>query len=401
MVMKSLNIYCCLIVEEESNLWHRQFTETLRDLGHTVFTPKDLGLRESWFLMGAGSWNKQHQEKLSDKILSDVKDKHKNNGIDLFFCYLYPFQFRPELFTHLSSLSIPAVYFFCDNFAYPEVASKYAPLVTLNWVPERDAVEQFKKSGSCFIHLPMAANPKYSYPISMSEDVNIAFLGSKNSYRRNILGKVIKSGINLRVYGDGWNPKARSYHELEFEKTPASFESTLSLTDKIIRYAKFKAGSLSQTLSYGLLPRINNKKYALLGIEYDKILESVSNSTPLSEPEANKVFSRSKVIIGINDQFNPLKKDPIVIYSKLRDFEAPMAGACYLAQSTPDQSGIFDIDKEIMTYNSVDELIDKANFLLGNTSFRTKLRSNARERSLRDHRWANRFNQIFASLGIG
>jgi spore maturation protein CgeB len=148
------------------------------------------------------------------------------------------------------------------------------------------------------------------------------------------------------------------------------------------------------------MPKINGQRYSALGAEYDSFFAAVANQQPLTSSSANKIFSRSKVIIGINDQFNPLRKNPIVIYSKLREFEATMAGACYLTQATPDQEQLFAVDREIMTYTSVTELIDKASFLLSNERFRRQMRKSARARSLRDHTWKKRFDRIFRELGI-
>ena len=68
--MKKLNIYVCLIVEEELNLWHRQFTDSLKQMEHQIFTPPaNTGLRKSWLLVQQDYWNNKHQEQLTFKIL--------------------------------------------------------------------------------------------------------------------------------------------------------------------------------------------------------------------------------------------------------------------------------------------------------------------------------------------
>jgi spore maturation protein CgeB len=106
------------------------------------------------------------------------------------------------------------------------------------------------------------------------------------------------------------------------------------------------------------------------------------------------------VTIGINDQFNPYLKNSLVIYTKLRDFEATMAGACYLTQKTPDNTNFFEDGKDIMTYTTADELIDKAKFLQKNEQARYKLRINAHQRALSEHTWSHRFEKAFTQLGL-
>ena len=101
-----------MIVEEETNLWHCQLTKTLRQMGCEVFVPPRIGLRESWGLMGRQCWGKGHRAQLTESILNDVKIKQKKNGIDVFLCYLYPFQFNPDLFTELTGMGDTESLFF-------------------------------------------------------------------------------------------------------------------------------------------------------------------------------------------------------------------------------------------------------------------------------------------------
>lgn len=400
--MKQLNIYVCLIVEEELNLWHRQLTDSLKQMEHQIFTPPaNIGLRKSWLLVQKGFWNNKHQEQLTFKILEDVNKKHQVQGIDLFFCYLYPFQFKADLFKELTLLNIPSLFFFCDNFANPNVALKYAPHCTLNWVPEIDATHQFEKSKSNFIYLPMAANPQYNYPHKVIETYDLTFFGTKNPYRRSILGQLLVENINLNVFGDGWFTSEITYHELEIKKknTIEKFPQ-LGIQDKILRYLKYKKSGIIDFIKYGLATRKKRKEYSKLGIEYDHLFQNIACKYPLDFIEANKIYSLSSITIGINDQFNPHLQNSITIYTKLRDFEATMAGACYVTQKTSDNTNFFEEGKEIMTYTTVEELIDKIKFLQKHDEIRTQLRSNARQRSLSEHTWSHRFKKAFAKLGL-
>ena len=400
--MKKLNIYVCLIVEEELNLWHRQFTDSLKQMEHQIFTPPaNTGLRKSWLLVQQDYWNNKHQEQLTFKILEDVKQRHQDQGIDLFFCYLYPFQFEADLFKELTQLNIPSLYFFCDNFAHPNVALKYAPHCTLNWVPEIDATHQFEKSKSNFIYLPMAANPQYNYPLKVTETYDLTFFGTKNPYRCNILGQLLMENINLTVFGDGWFSSERSYHELEIEKQNTIEKlPQFGIQDRILRFLKYKKSGIIDLIKYGLTARKKRKEYSSLGIQYDHLLQNVAHKSPIDFMKANEIYSLSSITIGINDQFNPHLQNSMTIYTKLRDFEATMAGACYLTQKTPDNTNFFEEGKEIMTYTTLEELIDKIKFLQKHDQIRTQLRNNSRKRSLLEHTWSHRFKTAFAKLGL-
>ncbi|MFH1868853.1 MAG: glycosyltransferase [Candidatus Omnitrophota bacterium] len=391
--MKQLKIYVCLISEDQNNLWHQHLTKTLLKMGHKVFTPGDVGLLDAWRFIAQGFSNRRHMERTTENILAEAKKIHAKEGIDLFFAYLYPFQFRPRLFKELTKLGIPSVYFFCDNFTHKDVAREYAPYATLNWVPESEAIPQFKSSGSKYIYLPMAANPDIFYPVDTEETVDISFLGSKNPYRRYILGRALHAGLNLRVYGGFWCPDSCCQS--------SEAEHKANIIERCFTHVRFKKNSISRFLRYGLGPVRRSRWYNRLGEEYDKVLQGVSNREPLDIVQANSVYSFSAVSIGTNDLFDSLLERKFIFYTKMRNFEAAMAGACFLMQATPDGHELFQDGEEVMFYSTPEELIDKANFLLRNESVRKTLRLAARKRALLEHTWSCRFKKVFSALEIG
>lgn len=396
--MKPLRIYSCLIVEEDSNLWHQQFTRTLRTMGHRVFVPPPIGLRSSWARLHAGLWREPDAQTITGRILEDVGRVASREGTDVFFCYLYPFQFVPELLKSLTRRGIPCVYFFCDNFSHPELANDYAPHATLNWVPEKEALPFFQASGSRAVHLPMAANPEIYRPVAVEETPSVTFVGTKNPYRRERIGRLLTAGIPVRVFGDGWNSKNASYHSLEARINGAS--GRRSLADRIRAYAWWKKSALIRFTNHGIAPWVRSRRYAALGREFEALTSDAAGTDVLDREALNRRYSESAVSLGINDQFIPerTENDGIAIYSKLRDFEATMAGACYLTQRTPENAEHFEDGQEIMTYATPEELVEKARFLLANETFRKRLRKAGHRRALAEHTWSHRFEKILSLL---
>jgi spore maturation protein CgeB len=84
----------------------------------------------------------------------------------------------------------------------------------------------------------------------------------------------------------------------------------------------------------------------------------------------------------------------------MREFEATMAGACYLTQATPESADLFEIGTEIECYASAAELVGKANDLLAAPERRRAMREAARKRALGEHTWQHRFTALFDCLGI-
>lgn len=404
-----MNIYVCLFIEREDSVWHHQFTRTLRKIGHNVFIPPEIGLQKSWYISGQGLWTSRHQRELTDRILSDVRLKNEKYGVDLFFCLLFPFQITPGLFKELKALNIPSAYFFCDNISNKKVAEEYAPHVTLNWVTEPQAMELFKRSKSRAIYLPMAANPEVNYPIAVSETVGASFVGLKNPHRRDMLGRAAKSGLDLRIYGLGWFPAAKTAKNHTEKEDAENTDRRPGLKDRLSSYFTMKKNGFLDLLKYGFLLKKRSREYLKLGEEYEEVLKDFVEKGHCLETarypidmkhllEINKIYGTSSVSIGFNDQFTP--HTGVFFHTNHRNFEATMAGACYLGQATPDLGQLFRDGKEIMIFHDAEELIDKANFLLKNDTFRKHLRAAGRERTLAEHTWENRFERLFDALGM-
>jgi spore maturation protein CgeB len=395
--MGRLRIYCALIVEETSHYWHRHLSGSLRRMGHDVILPRDVGLLESWYSMGAGNWGKAERERLTARLLDDLRREHQKAPIDLLFVYLFPWQFSRAFFTEAKALGIPSLYFFCDNFAHTDVASSYGPLATLCWVPELAAIPQFEASGAAHIYLPMASNPELNFPVTCNEDLPCTFLGTKTPYRRNTLGIARRHGLDLAVLGDGWGTQDPFY---TLELSPRVGSDSLSWVRRTNRWIGQKSNAIRTKLKYGFAPARRSREYEALGAEYESTLLAAPDQKPLDAAAANRIFSRAVVTIGINDQFNALSEPSLVIYAKLRNFEATMAGACFLTEVTPELPALFEENREVMFYRSAEELADKAKFLLAHPFARERMRKSCAKRAMEEHDWVHRFARAFHALGF-
>ena len=85
---------------------------------------------------------------------------------------------------------------------------------------------------------------------------------------------------------------------------------------------------------------------------------------------------------------------------RLRDFEVPMSGGFYLVEHQEELREFFEIGREIETYRSREELLDKISFYLGHDAERERIRRAGRERCLRDHTWQRRFDAAFREIGL-
>jgi glycosyltransferase involved in cell wall biosynthesis len=115
----------------------------------------------------------------------------------------------------------------------------------------------------------------------------------------------------------------------------------------------------------------------------------------LAMAEVPRLFAQSKIVLGVGtighcSDFYALK---------LRDFDGPMSGSCYLTHDNPDLHGLYTVGEEIVTYRSVAECVEKTRYLLDNETERERIARRGRERAARDHTWDKRFAMVMAELG--
>jgi len=75
-----------------------------------------------------------------------------------------------------------------------------------------------------------------------------------------------------------------------------------------------------------------------------------------------------------------------------RLFEVTGAGACLVTDYKENLKYLFDIDREIVTYRSIEELISKVRYLLNNEEERKRIAKAGQEKTLSDHNYQLRFD---------
>ena len=87
-------------------------------------------------------------------------------------------------------------------------------------------------------------------------------------------------------------------------------------------------------------------------------------------------------------------------YSRLRDIEAPMLGACYLTEYTDGVAELYELGSEIETYRDAEELTIKLKELQDNPQRRMSMRQGAQRRALLEHSIARSLERILDALGV-
>ncbi len=109
----------------------------------------------------------------------------------------------------------------------------------------------------------------------------------------------------------------------------------------------------------------------------------------ISSSDYIDIVNQSKIVLGLGyisfTKYQTLKG---------RDFEIPSCGALYLTTHNEELGKLFEIDKEIVTYNNFNECYDKILYYLRNESAAFEIQINARNKVVTSHSWEKRFREI-------
>ena len=106
-------------------------------------------------------------------------------------------------------------------------------------------------------------------------------------------------------------------------------------------------------------------------------------------------YSMSKVglILSINEN-DPQRKTQM----KLRMVEIPSTKSVLLTEHTPGLEHLFEEDKEIVTFSSEGEMIEKMKVLLKHDSLREKIAAAGYERFLKEHESKVRLAKLLSEI---
>ncbi len=246
----------------------------------------------------------------------------------------------------------------CNDFLFPNqiswIKDNYKCKIVL-WFP--DAVSQFKKG--------------------MFLDSHFDFLFFKDLFIVDILKNEL--GLNAYYLPECCNPK---YHKkiLLSELDLRKYECDIST-----------AGNM-HTARARLFKKLNKYKVKLWGnpapIWMDtKGLDNMIQNHFVSNHEKSKAFIASKIVVN---NFYPSE----ILGSNARLFEVAATGSFQICSYRDSLNELYEIDKEIVTFKTPNELFSKIDFYLEADELRKEIADRAYEKTLTQHTYEIRLTKM-------
>ena len=112
--------------------------------------------------------------------------------------------------------------------------------------------------------------------------------------------------------------------------------------------------------------------------------------------EMIEIFCQSKIVLG----FSTVGKKNEIFILKGRDFEVPFTGSFYITGYHNDLKDYFELGKDIETYKSKEELLQKVQYYLNNEQEREKIAQTGYTKCLENYTSKKTYEKIFGYLGL-
>jgi len=365
----------------QNRLWLRNLHEPLVEMGHdVVLLPAEEGRR------ARAEHDARERERFSEAMLARFRREHAKRPFDLFFAYLMDGMIDPAAIDEIRSAGVPTCNFSCNNVHQFDLVDGLSPHFDFNLHSERDVGDKFRRIDANPLWFPMAANPRYYHPMALPRTIDASFVGQCYARRPWYVLRVLTEGIDLQVYGPGWlrpPPRRMVGRPARAARRAMALVRIGVERDPTSRHLRTAAMA-------------NEDLRTRLESEYRAHLHE-----PVADDEMVSLYSRSSMSLGfleVFDQHDPSAR--VVQHVHLREFEAPMCGACYVTNYSEELAEFFEPDLEVVMWRNEHELVEKVKFYLTHPAQAQGIRDAGLRRALDCHTYERRFTDLFRRLGL-
>ncbi|MGE5174814.1 MAG: glycosyltransferase [Hyphomicrobiales bacterium] len=364
-----------------SNLWMANLHDPLVRMGHDV-VHWDEGTQPLFDLPPDAPGTAAARGRYTERFLDAVLAADRAARLDLVLTYVSDSHLEPAAIDRVRETVAPIVNFFCNNVHQFHLVRRNARRFSVCLVPERAALRDYERAGATPIFFPMAANPDVYRPLALPPRYDVTFAGQRYADRAAHVLALREAGVDAHAFGQGWS-----------DDGPPAGAGAAGAPTAPRRGALARAVELALSGRNPLAAADDRRRWRRLRDRHPGALHP-----PLSDDGYVALLSESKVSLGFLVLGDTHRTRRPLRQVRLREFEAPMAGAFYLTEYLDEIALHYEIGSEIVCFRSRAELLDRCRYYLAHEGERERIRRAGHARARRDHTWTRRFEDLFAEL---
>jgi spore maturation protein CgeB len=323
--------------------------EALINLGHEVETVDCDKFADGFFSLKETTKIKANAEVLSQKFLNLMGEVTAAKAAEFkpdIILALAQAPLSPEAIHRLKELEIPVAFWFVEDFRtlpyWKEVASAYDHFFTI----QKDEFHPELISAGvkdCY-YLPQAAHPAVHRPLKLSFE-------QKKLYK-----------ADLSFMGAAYHNRVQSF------------------------------------------PRLLDMDFKIWGTDWDlnsPVGKRVQNNNKrVTTDETVNIYNAAKINLNLHSSLYHYGINPDGDFVNPRTFEIASCRGFQLLDSRSDLLNLFNVDEELVVFNSLDELKDQIDFYITNPDIRNKIANRSYQRVLAEHTIEHRMQELLIHIFI-
>ena len=289
-----------------------------------------------------------------------IINKAKKNKYDFIFFFFFKDEIFKSTLTRLNKeIGVPTIAWMADDHWRFETYSKYwAKYFTLVVTTDEAAIEKYKKNKIDNVILSQWACNHFDYkPQKKNIKYDVTFVGMSYGNRKKKIN-YLNERNQIICWGQGW----------ENNKLP--FQKMVEVYSNSIINLNFSESS-------------NQKNFK----SFVKIFLTKTYNGKFKINDIGLTFQNFK-------NFFKISRNQI----KGRVFEVPGCEGFLLTEYSPNLENYFELDKEIVSFHSLEEANDKIKFYKNNIKEANKIAKFGYQKVLNEHTYEKRFLDIFKKI---
>ncbi len=312
----------------------------------------------------------EYLDKETSKSLNDdIKKYCSNINPELIVFNLINNELDKTILSYLKKQYKTLNWFGDDQWRYDIFSKEMAKYFTYQITTDKFSVQKYLNDGYPNVILSQWGGVKVS-DVDLNQDIkhlyDVSFIGAYSPVREWVIEYLISNGVNVKCFGFNWPSGPIESQEMieKFKQTKINLNLSNSVNNDI------------DFLKYNFVNLLKSFKHLLkfnFSMFYKQILKSLKGIKLFITYEKN------------SEQI------------KARNFEIPMSYGFQISNYAISIEDYFNVGKEIVVFNSKEELLKLCQYYLNNETNRKNILHNSYIRSV-EHTYVNRFKLIFEKL---
>ncbi len=284
---------------------------------------------------------------------------------DVMFTVLFRDELDPAIIRRISDLpDTTTVNWFCDDhWRFDDFSRRWAP--AFNWAVTTDAaaVDRYHAIGyENVIRSQWACNHDLYQKLDLPLRYDVSFVGRPHGNRREVIAALRAQGIRVNVWGTGWGQGRVTTTQMIEIFNQSRINLNLSNASRTSPRSRWRRrGDWARRLGHRLVGK---------------------------RPD---VIAEARRLDAAADHFRPQIKG--------RNFEVPGCGGFLLTEAAEHLREYYTPGDDIGTFDSFGTLVARIDHYLEHDDERAAASEWGYRRTLRDHTYARRFEEIFQRMG--